>query len=82
MIEQLQAEVAALPDRAVTLTTPRERERRLEIGRNELLQLEHREEALIRRAHTEGSEILRRSDASPLAVLSVTFPKSKKVNAA
>jgi hypothetical protein len=38
-----------------------------------LLQLEHHEEALITKAQAEGTDVLRRPDASPMAVLGLTI---------
>ena len=40
---------------------------------NELLSWERREEQLIVRAEADGREILRRADASPLAVLDLVI---------
>lgn len=77
MIERLQVEVDALPDRANTVT-PAARERRLAEGRSDLLALERLEERLIEQAKVSGTEIARRTDASPLAILGVAI-KPRKV---
>jgi hypothetical protein len=51
--------------------TPAEREERLADLMAQLLELERREECLIERAVADGSDVLRRPDASPAAVLGV-----------
>lgn len=45
-------------------------------------ELERVEEALIETAHAQDLDILRRSDASPAVVLSVTVAKKQKVEPA
>lgn len=50
-----------------------ERSRRLEEIEGELLQLENREEMLIRQSEIDGSPLLRRDDADPAVVLASTL---------
>jgi hypothetical protein len=50
-----------------------ERDERIATLTNSLLLLERREEAMIEKAESDGVEILRRADASPLAVLSIAI---------
>jgi hypothetical protein len=52
--------------------SPAERDNRLADLAASLLLLERQEEQLIERAAADGTEVLRRSDASPLAVLGIT----------
>jgi hypothetical protein len=52
--------------------SPQERDQRLAELASQLLTLERNEEQLIERAAADGTEVLRRPDASPLAVLNVT----------
>jgi hypothetical protein len=54
-----------------------ERVKRVAELQEQLLELERREEALIMRAHSDGLEILRRSDANPLAVLNCVIVKAQ-----
>jgi hypothetical protein len=71
MLARLVADIDALPEPKLSMTE-KEREEKLAEVRDELDALERNEEALITRAHEmDGVEILRRADASPLAVLSV-----------
>jgi hypothetical protein len=74
--EQLAAafarELEVEPERADAVT-PEEREQRLSDLAASLLSLERREETLIERAASEGIEVPRRPDASPLAVLGVVI---------
>jgi hypothetical protein len=56
------------PEGAVS---PEEREERLGKLSDDLLALERREEALIERAAADGTEVLRRPEASPMAVLGI-----------
>jgi hypothetical protein len=60
------------PERADAVS-PLEREKRLAELAAALLALERREESLIERAAGEGTEVLRRPDASPLAVLELAI---------
>jgi hypothetical protein len=68
--EALEGELRRLPQRADAMTAD-ERERRTAEIERQLLDLERREEALVLRAAGDGLEVLRRPDASPLAVLGV-----------
>jgi hypothetical protein len=74
--EQLSAafarELEQEPERADALT-PEERDKRIAELSASLLALERREEALIDRAANDGLDVLRRPDASPLAVLGVVI---------
>jgi hypothetical protein len=59
------------PERADAVS-PVERDQRLADLAASLLLLERQEEALIERAAADGTEILRRAEASPMAVLGIT----------
>jgi hypothetical protein len=77
VIKKVEAQIDAAPEPAMTLSD-QERDRRLEEGKGSLDRLERFEELLIERAITEGSDVLRRADASPRAVLGVTTAQPKR----
>jgi hypothetical protein len=58
---------------APNAVTPLEREQKISKLTNDLLALERKEEYLIEKAASEGAEILRRPDCSPLAVLNLAI---------
>jgi hypothetical protein len=61
--------VADLPPPAEDAISPAEREREISKLSGTLLQLERQEEVIISCAFADGTEILRRPDANPMAVL-------------
>jgi hypothetical protein len=69
------------PERADALS-PLERDKRIAELSASLLSLERREETLIERAASDGIEVLRRSDAAPLAVLGVEIVAKAQASAA
>jgi hypothetical protein len=68
--DALDREVEKLPEHADPMPTAERLARVAEIE-GQMLDLERREEALVLRAAGDGLEVLRRPDASPLAVLGV-----------
>jgi hypothetical protein len=62
--------------------SPAERDKRLTELVADLLLLERREEQLIERAGAEGHDVLRRVDASPMAVLNLVIAKEAQATAA
>jgi hypothetical protein len=71
-----------LPAEPANAIAPLERERKLAELSASLLALERREEALIERAASEGQEVLRRPDASSLAVLGIVIVAAKEAASA
>jgi hypothetical protein len=69
------------PERADAVT-PQGRQQRLDELAAQLLSLERREEELISRAEHDGTPVLRRPDASPLAVLGVAIVASVQAQVA
>jgi hypothetical protein len=63
--------VADLPEASEEAISPQEREREISKLSHTLLALERQEEVIISCAFADGTEILRRPDANPLAVLRV-----------
>jgi hypothetical protein len=63
---------------APNAVTPLEREQQIGKLTNNLLALERKEEYLIERAAASGIEILRRPDASPLAVLNLVISQAQQ----
>lgn len=80
VLKRLSDEIDAMPAPANVLTAT-ERKRRLADLGIELEQRERDEEALIEKATRDGAEILRRSDASPAAVLGIRIKQSARVRA-
>jgi hypothetical protein len=68
------------PEPANALTVA-EREQRLAELSAELLRMERLEESLIVRAASDGTEVLRRPDASPLAVLGIVIVSAQEMAA-
>jgi hypothetical protein len=77
--EMLSPEPEPEPDGALS---PLEREQRISKFTNTLLTLERHEEYLIERAADEGTEITRRPDASPIAVLQLQIKEAADAAAA
>jgi hypothetical protein len=71
LIARINEAIDALGIEPSLTMTPASRQRHLDLGRSNLLQLERTEEGLIRRAETEGLMVLRRPDADVRAVLNV-----------
>jgi hypothetical protein len=71
-----------LPAEASNAISPLERERKLAGLAAELLSLERKEESLIEKASADGTEVLRRPDASPLAVLGIAIVAAKEAASA
>jgi hypothetical protein len=76
MCVALERQLAAQPERAGAMSRS-ERLRLVAEAEARLMTLERKEEILIERAADEGFEILRRSDASPPAVLGVAVAKAQ-----
>jgi hypothetical protein len=76
LCEALEREIAAQPARADAMPAS-ERMRRVAELEAQLPELDQREEALIERAHSDGLEVLRRPDASPLAVLGIVIAQAQ-----
>jgi len=70
-------EIAAMPEPTLVLTDD-EKAKMVAETSEELDRLERVEEALIEQAHAQGQEILRRDNASPLAVLGVRLRRSNE----
>ncbi|MGF1594623.1 MAG: hypothetical protein ACFCUW_15180 [Kiloniellaceae bacterium] len=70
LLAEVEAQAAETGGKALT---DAERERQLAELADETLEIERREEALIRAAAAEGIEIARRGDADPRAVLAIEF---------
>lgn len=77
LIAKLNAEVDALADDSAALT-PEERATKETALLAKLLGCEHDEEAMIEHAEADGFEVLRRREASPLAVLGVAIGSNKQ----
>lgn len=85
MTARLEQEIDALPENKSALTAQDKEARVSELKAN-LDALERMEEALVEAAIAEGIDVMRRSNASPLAVLGVAFavskPKTERVRTA
>jgi hypothetical protein len=71
-----------LPDECDESITPQERAATVEKLSSALLKLEREEEVIISCAHTDGTEILRRPTANPLAVLRLQIVAATEASAA
>jgi hypothetical protein len=76
MVRRLHEAIDALPEPELALTAA-EKEKRVTDARRSLDQLERQEEGLISWAVSEGHDIVRRPNASPLAVLSIAVVERK-----
>ena len=74
LAQRLEAEIDAMPEPPLALSKTAQAKRLAEVEA-ELDGLERREEALIRQAALAGTDILRRPDASPAAVLGVKIAR-------
>lgn len=72
MIEAIEKEIDALPEPKLALSV-KEKETRVRELKANLDGIERAEEALIEQAIAAGQDVLRRTDASPLAVLGLKF---------
>lgn len=80
MTKRLEAEIDELPEPRLALTTSEKKQRIAELT-DDLDRFERQEEAMIEKAHADGREIARRSNASASAVLGVKV-RRKRVLAA
>lgn len=80
LLKRLEDEIDARPVPTLALSL-RERNERLAVAEEKLLDFEREEEALIEAAYDEGEQITRRYDADPRAVLGVQIKRKKAVAA-
>ena len=76
MAKRLEAEVDALPEPKLALSTDEKKKRAVELTA-QIDKLERTEEALIEVALSQGLDVIRRSNASPAAVLRVVVKPKK-----
>jgi hypothetical protein len=80
VLARLEAEIDALPTPSLVLDTE-ERATRLAELTSDLERLERDEESLIEQAWDDGSEVLRRPEANPAAILGVRIKQRQRVRA-